>query len=53
MNENNLNKMIEKWKRDYKIKADQLKKRSNRKLRIKVKKRPVEKKIDNDKENRM
>ncbi|MDD3173369.1 MAG: hypothetical protein PHF63_06885 [Herbinix sp.] len=49
MNENNLNKMIEKWKKNYKDKADQLQNRSDRKLRIRVKKILVVKKTNDDK----
>ncbi|MGB4660170.1 MAG: hypothetical protein WBI07_13395 [Mobilitalea sp.] len=53
MNENNLEKMLVKLKKINKDKNEQLQKHNNRKLRIVEKKRPVEKKIENDKYDRL
>lgn len=46
MNENNLNRLIRKWKKASKEKEEQLQKRINRKHKVKKKKLPVEKKVD-------
>jgi hypothetical protein len=50
VNENNLEKMLLKLKKISKEKADQLQKRTYRKLSIKEKKRPVTKNKDSNSE---